>query len=97
VTTEGRDILKGCIGVLRLELIGESYVVRPCEKGIHLIQRACYRTLERGGQFVLLGRGLHSSTSQLNLSAFYGRGGARRGCVARVRGVLGGVQGVEGV
>ena len=24
------------------------------------------------------GRGLHSSTSQLNLSAFYGKGGARR-------------------
>jgi len=37
------------------------------------------------------GRGLHSSTFQLNLSALYGRGGARRGCVARVKGVLGGV------
>ena len=36
------------------------------------------------------GRGLHSSTSQLNLSALYGIGGARRGCVARVKGVLGG-------
>jgi len=34
-------------------------------------------------------RGLHSSTFQLNLSAFYGIGGARRGCVARVKGVLG--------
>ena len=33
------------------------------------------------------GRGLHSFTSQLNLSAFYGIGGARRGCVARVKGV----------
>ena len=40
------------------------------------------------------GRGLHSSTSQLNLSASYGIGGARRGCVARVTGVLGGVEGV---
>jgi hypothetical protein len=40
------------------------------------------------------GRGLHSLTSQLNLSALYGIGGARRGCVARVRGVLEGVQGV---
>ena len=39
----------------------------------------------------LRGRGLHSSTSQLNLSALYGTGGARRGCVARVGGVLGGV------
>ena len=35
------------------------------------------------------GGGLHSFTSQLNLSVFYGIGGARRGCVARVKGVLG--------
>jgi len=41
--------------------------------------------------------GLHSFTSQLNLSAFYGIGGARRNCVARVKGVLGGAYGVEGV
>jgi hypothetical protein len=40
------------------------------------------------------GKGLHSFTSQLNLSAFYGIGGARRGRVARVEGVLGGVYGV---
>ena len=39
---------------------------------------------------VVAGRGLHSSTSQLNLSALYGIGGARKGCVARVKGVLGG-------
>jgi len=32
------------------------------------------------------GRGLHLSTSQLNLSALYGIGVACRGCVARVRG-----------
>ena len=37
------------------------------------------------------GRGLHSLTSQLNLSACYGIGGARMGWVARVKGVLGGV------
>jgi len=36
-------------------------------------------------------RGLHSFTSQLNLSAMYGIGGAHRGWVARVVGVLGGV------
>ena len=42
------------------------------------------------------GRGLHSSTFQLNLSALYGIGGARRGCVARVKGVSGGVEGVLG-
>ena len=34
------------------------------------------------------GRGLHSFTSQLNLSSFYGKGGARRGCVARIKGVF---------
>ena len=39
----------------------------------------------------LAGRGLHSFTSQLNLSAFYGIGGSRKDCVARVKGVLGGV------
>ena len=34
------------------------------------------------------GRGLHSSTFQLNLSALYGIGGSRRDCVARVKGVF---------
>ena len=37
------------------------------------------------------GRGLHSFTSQLNLSAFCALGGAPRGCVARDKGLLGGV------
>jgi hypothetical protein len=36
------------------------------------------------------GRGLHSSTFQLNFSILYGTGGALRGCVARGKGVLGG-------
>jgi hypothetical protein len=45
-------------------------------------------------QLLATSRALHSSTSQLNLSAFYGIGGARRGCVAHVKGVLKGVQGV---
>ena len=41
------------------------------------------------------GRGfIHSSTFQLNLRALNGIGGARRDCVPRVTGVLGGVQGV---
>jgi len=39
-------------------------------------------------------RGLPSSTFQLNLSALYGIGGARRGCVTRVKGVLGDAYGV---
>ena len=34
-------------------------------------------------------RGLHSFTFQLNLSALYEIGGARRGCVARVKGCEG--------
>jgi hypothetical protein len=34
---------------------------------------------------------LHSFTSQLNLSVFWGIGGARRGGLARVKGVLEGV------
>jgi hypothetical protein len=34
------------------------------------------------------GRGLHSFTSQLKSSAFYGIGGARRGSVARVKEVF---------
>ena len=38
-----------------------------------------------------VGRGLHSSTDQLNVSALYGVGGPHRGCVAHVKGVLGGV------
>jgi hypothetical protein len=33
---------------------------------------------------------IHSFTSQLNLSAFYEIGGARRDCVARFKSVLGG-------
>jgi hypothetical protein len=42
---------------------------------------------ERGAEVTVLQpqhRGLHSSTFQLNLSALYGIGDVRRGCVARV-------------
>jgi len=42
-------------------------------------------------------RGLHSFTFQLNLSAFCGIEGARRACVAHVKGVFGGMKGVKGV
>ena len=38
-----------------------------------------------------VGRGLHSSTLELKLSALYGIGGAQRGCVVRISEVLGGV------
>ena len=46
---------------------------------------------------LLAGRGLRSSTSQLNLSAFREIGGGRRGCAAHVKGALSGVWGVWGV
>ena len=36
-------------------------------------------------------RGLHSLTFQLNFSALHEIGGARRGCGARAKGVLGGI------
>jgi hypothetical protein len=42
-------------------------------------------------------QGLHSFTSELNLSALYWTGGARRGRVARVKGMPGGVWGMQGV
>jgi len=42
-------------------------------------------------------RGLHSSTVQRNLRALHWTGGARRGCVSRVKGVVWGVRGVYGV
>jgi len=35
--------------------------------------------------YYFAGRCLHSSTLQLNVSAYNGIGGARRGCVARVQ------------
>jgi hypothetical protein len=40
------------------------------------------------------GRGLNSTTFQLNFSAVYGIGGSHGGCVARFKGVLEGVKGV---
>jgi hypothetical protein len=51
-------------------------------------------TLLPGQEPRRVGRGLHSFTSQLNLSALYEIEGARRGCVACVMGVLGGVYGI---
>ena len=43
--------------------------------------------VHKPGEEYTLGRGLHSFLSQLNMSAFYVIGGARRGCVARAKGV----------
>ena len=63
--------------------VGERAVVRVAPEYAYLHPSAAKR-----------GRGLHSFTSELNLSAFNGIGGARRDCVARVKGVLGGIYGV---
>ena len=41
---------------------------------------------------VVLGRGLHSSTFRINVSAFYGKGGACRGCLGGVSGVAGDIR-----
>jgi hypothetical protein len=63
--------------------------IRPCPP------RQCRhrRPSTRNGH---AGRGLHSCTLQLNLNAFAGTGGARRGCVPRMKGMLGGVWGCVG-
>ena len=45
---------------------------------------------------LVAGRGLHSLTSQLNLSAFCGTWGAFRGCVGGVEEVSGGIRGCLG-
>jgi len=81
-----------------LKLSGNGNECKPLDPGTHfgilggLLYDRC------GPQVTLLvGRGLHSSTPQLNLSTFYGIGGARRGCVARVKGVLRGSKVVQGV
>ena len=49
---------------------------------------------QHGGQG---GRGLHSSTLQLNFSAFCVTRGAVRGCFGGVQGLEGGIRGVNGV
>jgi hypothetical protein len=47
---------------------------------------ASMEVYNQGKQYGVPGRGLHSFTFQLNLSALYEIGGARKGCVARVKG-----------
>ena len=53
-----------------------------------VLNDSAVRDRRQGGSPRERGRGLHSSTFQLNLSALYGIGGARMGCVARVKGVF---------
>jgi len=57
---------------------------RPCSAALkYLLRRGA--DVEAAGA---AGRGLHSSTSQLNVSAFCGIGGAFRGCLSGVEGVF---------
>jgi len=72
-------------------LIDSLVQVRPARNHENVLRRKRpFNTLVSS----VIPRGLHSFTSQLNLSAFYGIGGACRGWVAHVKGMLGGVQGV---
>jgi len=71
--------------------------VAQCKRkhlGHHASEEAAARAYNK---YLEDGRGLHSSTFQLNMSALYRIGGARRGCVARVKGMFWGVWGVQGV
>jgi hypothetical protein len=74
-------------GIVLLEALEAS----GAAKGRHILELGCGTGVVAIACLEALGRGFHSLTSQLNLSAFNGIGGAHRGCVARVRGVLGGV------
>jgi len=77
-----------------------SYGHLPYRYGIYRVTLEPYgeggASVTGGSHLDPVARGLHSSTFQLNLSALYGIGGARRGCEARVKEVLGGVWGVKG-
>ena len=71
---------------------------RTCQRRISSASDGeCPLNLDKGRRGSACGRGLHSFTSQLNLSDVYGVGAARRGYIARVKGVSGSVQGVLGV
>ena len=72
------------------------YLLCTRKRSSHCFHDYALRLYGLGGGSCDGGRGLHSSTFQLNLSAFYGIGGARGGSVARVEGGLWGVFGVQG-
>jgi hypothetical protein len=71
-----------------LELGGRSSAEVAADAVRLAAGRGGVRLASRGAELRVGGRGLHSSTFQLNLSALNGIGGARRGCVARVKGVF---------
>ena len=76
-----------------LELHSGRYV--PCDRGKVCNNSVCNRGYSSDAQRANdeRGRGFYPFTSQLNLRNVHGIGGARRVCVARVKGLLGGVRG----
>jgi hypothetical protein len=69
----------------------ESAQILEIETFIPMLLQKAEDGHSRLKRVVLIGRGLHSFTSQLKLSAFLRDRGARNGCVASVKGVLEGV------
>jgi hypothetical protein len=88
--TATQGLVKGAGAMLRAG--GFLIIYGPFKKGGE-------HTSESNATFdeSLRGRGLHSSTFQLNLSAFYVTGVAVRGCFGGVKGVIKGNRGVLGV
>ena len=87
----GSEAPTGFEGVTSSAMKGRTRGAKGASEAHGAGKMARYETLRQ------LGRGLHSSTSQLNMSALYGIGGARRGCVACVTGGFKGCLGVLGV
>ena len=78
---------------------GRTLPVVECDGAAREVARdEGQRGAQRGGHLIHVvvrvhrrHRGLHSFTFRLNLSALYGIGGARGGCVAHIKGGVGGV------
>ena len=73
----------GCVGCILCQQRLKLYECKPLPQ-VQAVGGAEPQGRREGG---VPGRGSHSSTSELNLSALCGIGGARRDCVARVKGV----------
>ena len=69
--------------LLRTQTFSRESSITDAEDVSYVVSPYLPRALRRVG-----GRGLHSFTSQLNLSTFYRQGGALRSCVDRVKGVF---------
>jgi len=78
---------------VRCEGLAGAVELHDCLGRVESHEGARARVVVDGPGGRVVGRGFHSSTFQLNLSALYGIGVARGGCVARVKWVLWGVLG----